>query len=156
MCVMSSSLSGVTTFLSRLIVTMTWLHCSAPLGLNVNVSFPANVELYDPSCNINRGFGVQKWPPKNEWYLMTDIHLEYHKVHMYERIPDSHRDIFHNSHWMPDRLIRQLQIHGSWDQAIMFQLIIDFLWHDAHACSEITEGLIKLLGANQIRDGWNT
>jgi hypothetical protein len=34
-------LSGVIAFLSSLIVTMTWLHCSAPLGLNVNVSsFP--------------------------------------------------------------------------------------------------------------------
>jgi hypothetical protein len=42
------------------------------------------------------------------------------------------------------------------DEGIMIQLIIDYLWHDAHACSEITESLIKLLGANQIRDGWNT
>jgi hypothetical protein len=31
-------LSGVIAFLSSLIVTMTWLHCSAPMGLNVNVS----------------------------------------------------------------------------------------------------------------------
>jgi hypothetical protein len=31
-------LSGVITFHSDLIVTMTWLHCSVPLGLNVNVS----------------------------------------------------------------------------------------------------------------------
>jgi hypothetical protein len=38
----------------------------------------------------------------------------------------------------------------------MIQLIADYLWHDAHACSKITEGLIKLLGANQKRDGWNT
>jgi hypothetical protein len=61
--------------------------------------FPADVELYDPSCNINRGSGgTQEWPPKNEWYLTTDIHLEYHEVHKYERIPDSHRDIFYNSH----------------------------------------------------------
>jgi hypothetical protein len=37
----------------------------------------------------------------------------------------------------------------------MIQLIIDYLWHDTHACSEITEGLIKLLGANQTRDGGN-
>jgi hypothetical protein len=61
--------------------------------------FPADVELYDPSCNINHGSGgTQEWSPKNEWYLMTDIHLKYHKVHRYERIPDSHRDIFRNSH----------------------------------------------------------
>jgi hypothetical protein len=31
-------LSSVIGFLSSLIMTMTWLHCSAPLGLNVNVS----------------------------------------------------------------------------------------------------------------------
>jgi hypothetical protein len=87
---------------------------------------------------------------------MTDIHLEYHEVHRYERIPDSHRDIFRNSHWTPDRLIRRLQMHGSRDQGIMIQLIIDYLWHDAHACSKIIERFIKLLGANQTRDGWNT
>jgi hypothetical protein len=38
----------------------------------------------------------------------------------------------------------------------MIQLMIDYLCHDAQACSEITESLIKLLGANQTRDGWNT
>jgi hypothetical protein len=53
--------------------------------------FPADVELYDPSYNINCGLGgTQEWPPKNERYLTTDIHLEYHKVHRYERIFDSH------------------------------------------------------------------
>jgi hypothetical protein len=31
-------LSGVIAFLSDLIVTMTWLHFSVPLGLNVDVS----------------------------------------------------------------------------------------------------------------------
>jgi hypothetical protein len=40
---------------------------------------------------------------------------------------------------MPDRLIRQLQMHGSRDQGIMIQLIADYLWHDAHACSVIIE-----------------
>jgi hypothetical protein len=38
----------------------------------------------------------------------------------------------------------------------MIQLIIDYLWHGANACSVISESLIKLLGANQARDGWNT
>jgi hypothetical protein len=38
----------------------------------------------------------------------------------------------------------------------MIQLLVDYLWHDVHACSEITESLIKLLGANQTRDSWNT
>jgi hypothetical protein len=38
----------------------------------------------------------------------------------------------------------------------MIQLIIDYLWHNAHASSVISESLIKLLGANQTRDGWNT
>jgi hypothetical protein len=43
--------------------------------------FPADVELYDPSCNINRGSsGTQEWPPKNEWYLTIDIHFEYHEM----------------------------------------------------------------------------
>jgi hypothetical protein len=119
--------------------------------------FPADVELYDPNYNINHGSGgTQEWPPKNEWYLMTGIHLEYHEVHRYERIPDSHWDVFRNSYWTMDQLIRQLQMHGSREQGIMIQLIIDYLWHDAHACSEITESLIKLMGANQTRDGWNT
>jgi hypothetical protein len=45
---------------------------------------------------------------------------------------------------------------GSGDQGIKIQLIIDYLWYDAHACSVISESLIKLLGANQTRDGWNT
>jgi hypothetical protein len=39
---------------------------------------------------------------------MIDIHFKYHKVHMHERIPDSHWDIFRYSHWTPDRLIPQL------------------------------------------------
>jgi hypothetical protein len=38
----------------------------------------------------------------------------------------------------------------------MIQLVIDYLWHDAHACSKITESLIKFLSANRTRDGWNT
>jgi hypothetical protein len=119
--------------------------------------FPVDVELYDPSYNINRGSGgTQEWPPKNERYLMTDIHFEYHKVHMHEKIPDSHWDIFCDSHWMPDQLIRQLQMQGSRDQGIMIQLIVDYLWYDAHTCSVISKSLIKLLGANQRRDGWNT
>jgi hypothetical protein len=54
-------LSGVIAFLSGLIMTMSLLHISVPLGLNVDVSsFP--------------------------------------------------RDIFHDSHRTPDRLIRQLQM----------------------------------------------
>jgi hypothetical protein len=111
--------------------------------------FPTDVELYDPSCNINRGSsGTQEWPPKNKQYLTIDIHFKYHEVHRHKRIPDSHWDIFRDSHWMPDRLIRQLQIKGSGDQGIMIQLIIDNLWYDAHARSVISESLIKLLGAN--------
>jgi hypothetical protein len=46
-------------------------------------------------------------------------------------------------------------MQGIRDQGIMIQLIIDCLWYDAHACSVISESLIKLLGANQTRDGWN-
>jgi hypothetical protein len=33
---------------------------------------------------------------------------KYHEVHRHEIIPDSHRNIFRDSHWTPDRLIRQL------------------------------------------------
>jgi hypothetical protein len=61
--------------------------------------FPTDVELYDPSCNINQGSGgTQEWPPKNERYLTTDIHFEYHDVHMHERIPGSHWDMFRDYH----------------------------------------------------------
>jgi hypothetical protein len=38
----------------------------------------------------------------------------------------------------------------------MIQLIVDYLSYDAYACSVISESLIKLLGVNQTRDGWNT
>jgi hypothetical protein len=86
---------------------------------------PAHIELDDPSCNINHGPNdTQEWPPKNKWHLTTDIHLEYHEVHGYERIPDSQWDIFRNSYWTPDRLICQLQMHGSRDFAL--GLAIDF------------------------------
>jgi hypothetical protein len=119
--------------------------------------FPADVELYDSSCNINHDSGgTQEWPPKNEWYLMTDIHFDYLEINRHKRIADSHRDIFRDSHWTPDRLICQLQMQESGDQGIMIQLIIDYLWYDTRACSVISKSLIKLLGANQTRDGWNT
>jgi hypothetical protein len=92
-------LIGVIAFLSSVIVTMTWLHCSAPLGLNVNVSsFPLMLSFMIPAATSIVALAVLK----NEWYLTTDIHLEYHEVHRYERIPDSHWDIFHNSHWTSD------------------------------------------------------
>jgi hypothetical protein len=146
-------ISGVMTFHSSLIVTLTWLHCSIPLGLNVNVSsFPLMLSFMILAATSIATPAVLK----NERYLMTDIHINYHEVHRYERIPDSHRDIFGNSHWTPDQLIRQLQMHGSRDQGIMIQLIADYIWHDAHACSKITESFIKHLGANQISDSWNT
>jgi hypothetical protein len=44
-------LSGVIAFPSSLIVTMTWLHCSAPLGVNVNVSsFPLMLSFMIPAA----------------------------------------------------------------------------------------------------------
>jgi hypothetical protein len=49
-----------------------------------------------------------------------------------------------------------IDVATSRDQGIMIKLIIDYLWHDAHACFMISESLIKLLGPNQRRDGWNT
>jgi hypothetical protein len=43
-------LSGVIAFLSSLIMTMTWLHYSAPLGLNVNISsFPMMLSFMIPA-----------------------------------------------------------------------------------------------------------
>jgi hypothetical protein len=93
---------------------------------------------------------------QNERYLTIDIHFEYHEVHMHERILDSHQDIFCDSRWTPNRLIHQLPMQGSRDQGIMIRVIIDYLWYDAHACSMISESFIKLLGAKQIRYGWNT
>jgi hypothetical protein len=108
---------------------------------------PADDELYDPSYNINRGSdGAQEWHPKNERNLTTDFHLEHHEIHMYERTHDFHRDIFCNPNKTPDQLIRQLRMHGSRNHGIMIELIEDYLWHDAHAVSEIIERLIKLLG----------
>jgi hypothetical protein len=97
--------SSVIAFLSHLIMKLTWLHYSAPLGLNVNVSSVPLVLSFMILAAITI---VAPVVLKNERYLTTDIHLEYHEVHRYERIPDSHRDIFHSSHWMPDRLILQL------------------------------------------------
>jgi hypothetical protein len=69
------------------------------LGLKCEcLLLPTEVELDDPTCNINRGpSGTKEWPPKNKWYLTTDIPLEYHEVHRYEIIPDSLWDIFLNS-----------------------------------------------------------
>jgi hypothetical protein len=44
-------LSDVIAFFSSLIVTMTWLHCSAPLGLIVNVSsFPLMMSFMIPAA----------------------------------------------------------------------------------------------------------
>jgi hypothetical protein len=49
--------------------------------------FPADVELYDPSCNINRGFGGTQ----DGCLLLDTAHfweaiLEYHKVHGTKKI----------------------------------------------------------------------
>jgi hypothetical protein len=87
---------------------------------------------------------------------MINIHLEHHEIHRYERTPEFHQDIFRNPNRMPDRLIRQLQMNESRNQGIMIELIVDYLWHDAHACSEIRESLMKLLGADRTGDSWNT
>jgi hypothetical protein len=44
-------LSGVIAFRSGLVVTMTWLHCLVPLGLNVNVYFfPLMLSLMIPTA----------------------------------------------------------------------------------------------------------
>jgi hypothetical protein len=122
----------VIAFLSGLIMTMPWLHFSVPLGLNVNVS----------SFLLILSFMILAATS-----IVAPVVIK-NKVHRHERIPESLWDIFRDSHWTPDRLICQLQMQGSRDQEIMIQLIVDYLWHDAHACSMILESLIKLLGAN--------
>jgi hypothetical protein len=60
--------------------------------------FPTDVELYDPRCNINRGSsGTQDGCLSSDITHSWEAILEYHEVHMHERIPDSHWDIFHGN-----------------------------------------------------------
>jgi hypothetical protein len=81
-----------------------WFECESLL-------FLADVELYDPSCNINRGSGgTQDGRVSLNTTHSWEAILEYHKVHMHERIPDSHWDMFRDSHRKPDRLIHWLQM----------------------------------------------
>jgi hypothetical protein len=82
-------LPGVIAFLSGLIMIMTWLHFSVPFGLNVNVS----------SFLLMLSFMIVVATS-----IVTLVVLK-NKVHRHERIPDSLWDSFHDSHWMPDRLI---------------------------------------------------
>jgi hypothetical protein len=68
--------------------------------------FPVDVELYDPSCNINRGSGgIQDGCLSSDTAHSWEAILEYHEVHRHKRITNSHQDIFRGSHWKPDRLI---------------------------------------------------
>jgi hypothetical protein len=61
--------------------------------------FPADVELYDPSYSISHGSGdTQDGCLSSDTTHSWEAILEYHKVQRHERIPDSHRDIFHGSH----------------------------------------------------------
>jgi hypothetical protein len=116
-------LSGVIALLSGLIMTMTWLHFSVPFGLNVKVS----------SFLLMLSFMILVATS-----IVAPVVLK-NEVHMHKRIPDYLRDIFCDSHWMPDRLICYLQMQGSRDQGIMIQLIVDYLWYDGHDCSVIKE-----------------
>jgi hypothetical protein len=145
-------------FLYGMIVTLSWLHFLVPLGLNVDVSsFLLMLGfMIIAATSIVASVVLKNGLPRRSEYLTIDFHFKYLEVHRHERIPDSHQDIFRNSHWTSNRLIRQLQMQGSRDQGVRIQLIKDYLWYDAHACSVISESLIKLLGANQTRDGWNT
>jgi hypothetical protein len=103
-------LSGVIAFLSSLIVTMTWLHFSVCLGLNVDVSsFLLMLSfLIRAATSIVTPMVLKNGLQRISGYLMTDINFEYHEVHMHERIPNSHRDIVRYLQWTPDRLICQL------------------------------------------------
>jgi hypothetical protein len=75
-------LSGVIAFLSSLIATMTWLYFLVPLGLNVNVS----------SFRLMLSFMILAATT-----IVAPVVLK-NEVHRRERIPDSLRDIFHDSH----------------------------------------------------------
>jgi hypothetical protein len=61
----------------------------------IGICMPADSSVYKKHQDSS---GTQEWPNKNERYLTTDVYLEYDEVHRYERIPDSHWDIFRNSH----------------------------------------------------------
>jgi hypothetical protein len=74
---------------------MTWLHFSVPLDLNADVS---SFLLMLSFMIIAATLIVVPVVLKNDRYLMTDIHFEYHEVNKHKRIPDSHWDIFHESH----------------------------------------------------------
>jgi hypothetical protein len=53
--------------------------------------FPADVELYDPSCNINRGSGgTQDGCLSSGTTHSWEAILEHHEVPRHERISDSH------------------------------------------------------------------
>jgi hypothetical protein len=129
-------LSGVIAFLSGLIMTLTWLHFLVPLGLTVNVS---SFLLMLSFMILDATSIVALVVLKMDVCCQIPLILEYHEVHRHERIPYSHRDIFRGSHWKSDRLIYQLQMQGSRDQGIMIQLIVDYIWHNAHDCSMIRE-----------------
>jgi tellurite resistance protein TehA-like permease len=82
-------LLGVITFLSSLIMTMTWLHFSIPFGLNVSVfSFLLMLSFMILAATSIVALVVLK-----------------NEVNWHERIPDSLQDIFHDSHWTLNRLI---------------------------------------------------
>jgi hypothetical protein len=98
-------LSGVIAFLSGSIVTLTWLHFLVPLGLNVDVS---SFLLMLSFVILDAASIVALVVLNNERYLMTNIHFKYHEVHKHERIPNSDRNIFCDSHRTLDQLIRQL------------------------------------------------
>jgi hypothetical protein len=121
-------LSSVIAFLSDLIVTITWLHFLVPTGLNVILVATSIVASVVLKMDVYHQIPFILGRP----FLNTTKSIG-------KRISDSHWDIFCGSHWKPDRLICQLQMQGSRDQGIMIQLIIDYLWHDAHDCSVIRE-----------------
>jgi hypothetical protein len=124
-------LSGVIAFRSSLIMTMTWLHCLVPLGLNVNVSsFPMMSSLMILAITSIVALAVVKngLPRINGVRQQTSI-----------------------SSAMKSMGMKEFLILTRISSTIPIGCQID-----AHTCSEITESLIKHLGANQTRDGRNT
>jgi hypothetical protein len=93
-------ISDVIAFLSGQIMTMTLLHFFGTLGFECEcLLFHGDVELYDPSRNINRGSGgTQDRCLSSDTAHSWEAILEYHEVHRHERIPNSHHDIFRGSH----------------------------------------------------------
>ena len=104
-----------------------------------------DVELDLSGPDINMGVCcAQEWLAQDERRLGVDFHVEYDEVDGNKEIPNFHRDILCYSRGIADCLIRLLQTHGSRGKCMMVKFIVNYLWHDTDACSQVTEGVQKV------------